>query len=199
GAVDDTVAFAKERFRNQTTGAGLGPRLAKSWRGSRFPRGAVSMGAAGNVFSKADRIVAAFSKGAGETIRSGNGFYLAIPTEAAPKRGDNRKRISPSNFPEWKLGPLRFVPLPRGRGMLVVDNQRASISRKTGQVRGFRPASKRARETGVGLATVIMFFLVPQIRLKRAFNIEAVQRSGDEFLLRSLERHFRLIDDGVDA
>ncbi len=78
-------------------------------------------------------------------IRSRRGRFLAIPTENAPRKGTDGRRISPSTFPEHRFGPLRFVPRPNGPSLLVVDGLRASFSRKTGELRGFRRATDRAR------------------------------------------------------
>ena len=52
----------------------------------------------------------------------------------------------------------------------MVDNVRASHSRKTGALRGFRKASKTARRTGRGLATVVMFIMVSQVRLRKRLD-----------------------------
>jgi Family of unknown function (DUF6441) len=52
-----------------------------------------------------------------------------------------------------------------------VDKLRASISRKTGELRGFRRASDRARRTGAGLTTAVMFLLVPQVKLRKRLNV----------------------------
>ena len=69
-------------------------------------------------------------------IRSRRGRFLAIPTENAPRKGTDGRRISPSTFPEHRFGPLRFVPRSSGPSLLVVDGLRASFSRKTGELRG---------------------------------------------------------------
>ena len=58
-----------------------------------------------------------------------------------------------AHFPEHRFGPLRFVPRPTGPSLLVVDGLRASYSRRTGQLRGFRRATDRALRGGQGLAT----------------------------------------------
>jgi hypothetical protein len=77
-------------------------------------------------------------------VRSKRGRFLAIPTENAPRKGTDGRRISPSTFPEHRFGPLQFVPRPNGPSLLVVDGLRASLSRKTSEQRGFRRASDRA-------------------------------------------------------
>jgi hypothetical protein len=53
----------------------------------------------------------------------------------------------------------------------VVDGLRASYSRQTGQLRGFRRATDRARRSGQGLTTVVMFLLVPQVKLPKRLDV----------------------------
>lgn len=106
----------------------------------------------------------------GGTIRGKDGLYLAIPTKNAPKRGTGGKKISPATFPENSLGKLRFVYRRNGPSLLVVDNVRASIAKRTGALRGFRAASKSAVRRGL-TATVVMFVLVRQVVLPRRFAV----------------------------
>jgi hypothetical protein len=84
-------------------------------------------------------------------IRSRRGRFLAIPTENAPRKGTDGKRIRPSTFPEHRFGPLRFVPRPSGPSLLVVDGLRASFSRKGGELRGLVEALSTDRARGNGL------------------------------------------------
>lgn len=80
------------------------------------------------------------------------------------------KRINPSNFPEHTLGRLRFVYRPGAVSLLVVDGLRAS----TGKRGGFRKASDAAQKSGRGLATVVMFILVPQAKIKKRLDYKSV-------------------------
>jgi hypothetical protein len=157
----------RTELRRQVTSAGLGQRLANSWRDRHYPN--QRLDAASLVYSKAPQIIRAFDEGA--TIRSKRGRFLAIPTENAPRKGTDRRRISPRTFPEHRFGPLRFVPRQSGPSLLVVDGLRASFSRKTGQLRGFRRATAAARARGDGLATVVMFLLVPQVKLRKRLDV----------------------------
>jgi hypothetical protein len=104
-------------------------------------------------------------------IRIRRGRFLAIPTENAPRKGTDGRRIGPSTFPEHRTGPLRFVPRPTGPSLLVVDGLRASFSRQTGELRGFRRATDRAWRSGQGLTTVVMFLLVPQVKLSKRLDV----------------------------
>jgi hypothetical protein len=79
---------------------------------------------------KAPQIIRAFDGGA--VIRSRRGLFRAIPTENAPKKGTDGRRITPSSFPEHRFGPLRFVPQSSGPSLLVVDSLRASSAARPG-------------------------------------------------------------------
>jgi hypothetical protein len=157
----------KTELRRQVSSAGLGQRLANSWRDKHYPNQKVD--AASLVYTKAPQIIRAFDEGA--LIRSRRGRFLAIPTENAPRKGADGRRISPSTFPEHRFGPLRFVGRSSGPSLLVVDGLRASFSRKTGELRGFRRATDRARRSGQGLTTVVMFLLVPQVKLSKRLDV----------------------------
>jgi hypothetical protein len=43
--------------------------------------------------------------------------------------------------------------------------------RQTGELRGFRRATDRARRSGQGLTTVVMFLLVPQVKLSKRLDV----------------------------
>jgi Family of unknown function (DUF6441) len=157
----------RTELRRQVTSAGLGQRLANTWREKHYPNR--KLDAASLVYTKAPQIIRAFDEGA--VIRSRRGRFLAIPTENAPRKGTDGRRISPSTFPEHRFGPLRFVPRSSGPSLLVVDGLRASYSRQTSQLRGFRRATDRARRSGQGLTTVVMFLLVPQVKLRKRLDV----------------------------
>jgi hypothetical protein len=184
GGVRATVEDTKTDLRRDVARAGLGQRLAKSWRHKVYPKTGSSLAASGIVYTKAEKLIRVYDRGA--VIRSSEGFWLAIPTEHAPKYGQGRKRINPSNFPEWKLGKLRFVYRKSGVSLLVVDNQR---QKKGG---GYAPSrSKRALKSGHGLSTVIMFFLVPQVRLRKRLNVDRVIAGNAGNLARNIDSEFR--------
>jgi hypothetical protein len=157
----------KTELRSQVASAGLGQRLANSWRDKHYPNR--KLDAASLVYTKAPQIIRAFDDGA--VIRSNRRRFLALPTENAPRKGTDGRRISPSTFPEHRLGPLRFVPRSNGPSLLVADGLRASFSRRSGEMRGFRRATDRARRSGHGLTTVVMFLLVPQVKLSKRLDV----------------------------
>jgi hypothetical protein len=177
----------KTELRRQVSSAGLGQRLANSWRDRHYPNR--KLDAASLVYTKAPQIVRAFDEGA--VIRSRRGRFLAIPTENAPRKGTNGKRISPSTFPEHRFGPLQFVPRLSGSSLLVVDGLRASFSRKTGELRGFRRATGRTLQSGAGLTTVVMFLLVPQVKLSKRLNVTRAAERWSSQLPALIEQQLR--------
>jgi Family of unknown function (DUF6441) len=117
----------RTELRRQVVSAGLGQRLANSWRDRHYPN--QKLDAASLIYTKAPQIIRAFDEGA--LIRSRRGRFLAIPTGNAPRRGTDGKGISPSNFPEHRFGLVRFVPRRSGPSLLVVHGLRAWYSRHT--------------------------------------------------------------------
>ena len=132
----------KAELRRQVASAGLGQRLANSWRDKHYPN--QKLDAASLVYTKAPQIIRAFDEGA--VIRSKRGRFLAIPTENAPRKGTDGKRISPSTFPEHRFGPLRFVPRPAGHRSLwwTVCVPRSAGRLASFEVSGVRPTALAA-------------------------------------------------------
>ena len=152
------------------------------------PVDTAALEAAAVVRTKAPMLVRAFEEGA--KIRSADGLFLAIPTEAAPKQGVGRKRISPSTFPEHRFGALRYVYVKKGLSLLVVDNQRERKGKRGGYTLS---RSKRALKTGYGLQTVPMFVLVPQVNLKRRLNVKRIEQQELRQLARNIDHAFRAL------
>lgn len=159
----------KTELRAQITGAGMGQRLANTWRGEVYPKGQMSIKAAGFVHSRAPVIVGAHDQGA--SIRSSDGFWLAIPLPAAGK-GPRGKRMTPGLWERLRGQRLRFIYRRGQPSLLVADNQRASKGKRG----GFSVASAKAQASGRGLVTVPMFLLVPQVTLKKKFDIDSASR-----------------------
>jgi Family of unknown function (DUF6441) len=177
----------KTELRRQVASGGFGQQLANTWRDRHYPN--QKLDAASLVYTKAPQTIRAFDEGA--VIRSRHGRFLAIPTENAPKKGTDSRRISPSTFPEYRFGPLRFVLRRTGPSFLVVDALRASFSRKTGELRGFRRATNGARQSGRGVATVVMFLLVPQVKLLKRLDVARAGERWSEQLPALIEQQLR--------
>jgi len=177
----------KGSLHKQVVTAGLGSRLARAWRSRAWPN--KGHDAASLVWTKAPQIVRTFDEGT--VIRSKSGFWLAIPTPAVPKRGVGGKRITPSNFPEHRFGPLRFVYRARGPSLLVVDGVR--VSAKTGRV-GRRAKGGAFTRTGrmkAGIATAVMFLLVPQVRMPKRLDVRRAAERWSRRLPSLIGRHMK--------
>lgn len=151
----------KTNWRGQIVGAGLGQRLSNSIRSNLYPTGRPSMNAAALVFSKAPKIILAHETG--PLIRSPNGWWLAIPTQSAGKsrRGG---RISPLEWEKRTGRRLRFVFRPGKAGLLVDDGTLRA---------GNAPAFGQRKPRGFRNRTVVIFTLVPQVKLRKRLNLLA--------------------------
>ena len=73
----------------------------------------------------------------------------------------------------------------------MADGLRVSFSRETGQLRGFRRATERARRSGQGLTTVVMFLLVPQVKLRKRLEVARVAEHWSAQLPALVEQQLR--------
>ena len=157
--MNEAGASLKAAWRAQITGAGLGQRLANTIRQQVYPKGRNSLDAAALVWSNAPVIIGAHDTG--PLIRSGNGFWLAIPLPAAG-RALGGKRITPGMW-EQKTGlRLRFVYRNRGPSLLVADAVRLNT-------RGQAAVSKS--KAGRGQVTAPIFLLVRQVKLPKRLDL----------------------------
>ena len=118
--------------------------LAAAFLGERLDRrarlGLAIAFAGAPVYTMAPQIIRAFDEGA--VIRSKRGRFLAIPTENAPRKGTDGKRISPSTFPEHRFGPLRFVP--RSRTVAARGGRAAGFAQSQERGAAWLPARQRS-------------------------------------------------------
>ncbi|WP_297105154.1 DUF6441 family protein [uncultured Devosia sp.] len=187
-SVRNVTGWGQNRLRQQVMGSLGSVRLANAWRMQVDPRAPVnSYGAAGRIWSNAPHIVDAFSRV--QAIRSPNGFYLAIPSPDAPKSFMG-KRVSPSNWPDARFGPLRYVYRKTGASLLVVDAVRRN---KAGKV------SRRIKDGGItktgryakGWSSVVMFYLVPMVRMPKHLDPQSVYDAMDSRLVDEIVRNWR--------
>jgi hypothetical protein len=163
----------KGSWRGQIVSSGLGDRLARTIRERYFPPGRKSLNAAALVYSRANKLVDAFDRGV--LIRSKAGFFLAIPTEAAGKYGDGRKRITPGGWERRTGLRLRFVYRPRAPSLLVIDNAKlTSRGRAVANVTRRRDGTSYTRLAG--RQTIPVFILVPQVRLPKRLDLDRAAR-----------------------
>ena len=184
GGIKEAGRGLKTDLRKQVVSAGLGARLSRTWRDRTYPNKGYN--AAAMVWSKAPQIIRTFDEGA--VIKSKTGLWLAIPTPQAPKRGVGGKRINPSNFPEHRFGPLRFVYRRRGPSLLVVDGVRINKSGRTGR-RAKGGAFTKSGRMKQGMTTVVMFIMVPQVRLKKRLDVKREIKRWERRLPGLIDRH----------
>ena len=185
--VKEAGAGLKGDLRKQVVSAGLGSRLARTWRSRAYPN--KGHDAATLVWSKAPQIIRTFDEGA--VIKSKSGLWLAIPTPAAPKRGVGGKRINPGNFPEHRFGPLRFV-YRRGRpSLLVVDGVRINKSGRVGR-RAKGGAFTKTGRMKQGITTVVMFIMVPQVRIKKRLDVVREAKRWERRVPELIKKQMRL-------
>ncbi len=158
----------KTELRGQITGAGLGARLANTWRGEIYPKSGQSIGAAGYVWSKAPGLVRLYAQGA--IIRSKRGLFLAIPTAAAGRFGDARQKITPGVWERIHGMRLRFVYRRGSPSLLVADNARLTKRGRAAANIGRRRGDPFTRLSG--RTTVPLFILVPQVTVRKRLDID---------------------------
>lgn len=158
-AIGQAGVALKMAWRGQITRAGLGTRLANSIRSATYPKSGESLRAASLVWSKAPVVVGAHDEGV--TIRSQNGFYLAIPTEAAGRAAGGR-RMTPGEWEQRRGLRLRFVYRSNAPSLLVADAARLNT-------KGLAVASRS--KTGRNQVTAPIFILVPQVRLRKRLDL----------------------------
>lgn len=133
----------KSSLRSQVLSAGMSSRMANTWRGIVYPKGKHSIKAAGEVYSNAEKIMLGFEY---ETIiRGKDGFWLAIPTNAIPKRARG-KRITPALYEQMKGVRLQFVYRRNACSFLVHTKKKK---------------------------TIIAFILVPQVKMPKLINFQS--------------------------
>jgi hypothetical protein len=177
----------KTELRRQITGAGLGSRLANTWRGEMYPKSGQSIGAAGYVWSKAPRLVRLYAEGA--IIRSKRGLFLAIPTPAAGRYGDARQKITPGSWERIHGLRLRFVFRRGSPSLLVADNVRLTKRGRATANIGRRQGVEFTRLSG--RTTVPLFILVPQVTVRRRLDVDGAAQKWIAALPRLVTHHWR--------
>ncbi len=182
-AVTEATETLKLALRDQVTGAGLGQRLANSWRSRVFANQGRSP--AGMVTSTAPHIIQAFDEGPTIVARNGS-RWLAIPTEAVPRHPRGR-RMSPVEVEAQFNRDLRLIPARTGRAALLVMDQ--VVAARSG--RGVRPATERRLAQGRKPQPVLMFVLVPQVTLPKLLDLDAAvaeaERAFPDLVIERLE------------
>jgi hypothetical protein len=183
GAMEDAVTGLKSELRGQVLEAGMGQRLANTWRSNVYPAayGRKSINPAGVVWSAAPLIIDAFARGA--SIRPVNGSkYLWIPTKNVPKHrraGSYRSNLSKRAGGGSSMSPeecelhfnTEFIVRPgRAGSLLAFMDLTAGLNTKRG---AWRRDTAGRRQQGRRARPVLMFVLRKTVKLPRRFDIES--------------------------
>lgn len=200
-AARDNTEATKEDWRDQIRRAGLGARLANTVRARTYPMIGESLDPATWVWTKAPTIIDAYDRGA--TIRPVNGSRrLAIPTLDVPKRG--RRRLTPEEVETLydqdltiRIGRrgtlLAFVDAQGGIAQWTRANQR--LRQYGAGARGARAAYKpRPKRTGKPIWK-LMFILVPQVRVQKLLDTDAVAARASGRFPGLVDRHWSGMPD----
>ncbi|MGD9924432.1 MAG: DUF6441 family protein [Pseudorhodoplanes sp.] len=161
-------ARLKLALRDDVRRAGLGDRVANTWRDELYPSGGkLSMRPTVFAWTKAPEIVRGHTDGV--PIRGKSGNWLAIPTENTPRKG---RRLATPLEVEGIFNQDLVVFKGRGGQALAFVNV---IRAKSG--RGFRRATKRRTRDGRDNEMVLMFVMVKQVTLRPKLNWQRI--AGD--------------------
>lgn len=185
-AMRTATEHLKSVLRSQVEEAGMGRRLANTWRGQVYPKGRNAIDPAGFAWTKAPKIIDAFARGA--TIRPVNGAkFLWLPTRNVPRAGRNRK-MTPDQVDS--LYNAEFVIRPsRRRGVYLAFIP--VVAANSG--RGFREATARRNKGRSNLKArktqlVHMFTLVPETKMPLRFDLNAAAEAGAARFVAEMER-----------
>lgn len=186
-SVREGTEALKGLVRGATEQAFRGNRLPKAWRGNVYPKGQDSVDAAGYVVVRGSAAAIIETALKATVIRSKEGLWLAIPTEAAGKFGVKaaktgfgttvntrgaRERITPDGFVRRTGIKLRFVREKAGRrAFLVADGAMLGPGRVASQ---YRSTGRGSRLYGPAGQTFVVFILVPQITTRKRMDLDTL-------------------------
>jgi hypothetical protein len=186
-AMTDVQTGLKDELREQVVSAGMGARLAKTWRGKRFPEGRPSINSAAYVWSRAPDIVDAFERGV--PIIARNRRFLAVPTKDAgvSHTSVKNKRLTPAIWETETGVKLRFVP--RGSHALLVTD--ASYVRQPARWRRRKSFKPIRTPLSGGRRFRVIFVLVPLVRPGKRFDVEGAGNRWADRVDGLIAQHWR--------
>ena len=129
-------------MRRQVLSAGLGQRLANTWRDAVYPKGTISTRAAAVVYTRASKIMEGFDQGNHDAdLKMDFGWRSQPPMH---QNGSWVKKPHQANFEKgaW-LFDCNLSTAGYGPSLLIAKDMQPSYKRQTGELRNFRKASKR--------------------------------------------------------
>ena len=172
GMAEATLGLKKD-LRTQALDAGLGQKVANTWRSKVFPQRGASFDPSGFVWSRAPGIADAFDRNPLIVTVNGRKF-LAIPTENVPRSGRYNRRMAPAQVSKAYGQALTFVREKNGN-VLVFVKQVAANTKK-----GFTTSKLALKKAGRKATLVLMFVLTPAVRVGKRMDIDsAAEYWGD--------------------
>lgn len=186
-AMNDVQAGLKDELRQQVIEAGMGARLAKTWRGKRFPESRPSINSAAYVWSRAPDIVDAFERGVPIVAR--NRRFLAVPTKDAGVSHTTvkNKRLTPAIWETETGVKLRFVP--RGSHALLVSD--ASYVRQPARWRRRKSFKPIRTPLSGGRRFLVIFLLLPMVNPRKRFGVEGAGNRWADRVPSLISQHWR--------
>lgn len=176
--VSRASARTQEELRSQVRSAGLGQGLANAWRLQIYPTGKRSIHPAGLVYSKSTVLHLAFSEGT--TITAHRARFLAIPTPIAVGMGFGRTGTSRKGGGIPGGQSRRAAQVREAISRLGEKNIRVFQSRRGRWLMMYQPPAprgSRAKPKGI-----ILFILVPQVRLAPRLDLHAAEVHAQNYL-----------------
>lgn len=197
-AMNDTVLWLKGEYRGQVESAGMGARLARTWRSQIYPKGRKSLNPAGYIWSAAPEIIDSFVRGA--SIRPVSGAkWLWIPTKNVPRRrrggaySSNMRRsrgtaMTPEEV-ELHFNAELELAFEGGKGFAFIDivsGLRGGYRQATaGRLRGRRGIAPRKAQR------ILMFTLVRGVKMPRLFDLQGPADKATAMIVNRIEARWR--------
>ncbi|KQZ31723.1 DUF6441 family protein [Caulobacter sp. Root1472] len=184
-AMVEGTALLKNDLREDVVAAGLGRRLALTWRSKVYPEGGRnSLDPAGWVWTKSPKLIEVYENGA--MIRpTGGRRYLALPSKNVPLKGRG-KRMTPLDV---ELAFNQDLIIRRGHKPGTWTAWINAVAGRSGK--GFKAATKGRLRGGRQSQLVFMFTLTPWVQVrKRLTGAQIAERAADR-MPGLLTKHWR--------
>lgn len=150
----DGAGALKTALRDQVVAAGLGDRLAKTWRDRTYPEKKASLHPKGWVWSKAPEIISAYDEGR-EIVPVNGRKYLAIPTRAARAlTGKKGARLTVAQVEARLKRPIVIIRSKNGN-LLGLYDPRTSASKRRGTKRDL----------------ILLYTFVPMVKVRKRLDV----------------------------
>lgn len=184
-AMVEGTDLLKKDLRDDVESAGLGRRLALTWRSKVYPEGASkSLDPAGWVWTKAPKLIEVYEDGA--MIRpTGGRHYLALPSKNVPMKGRGR-RMTPLDV---EVAFNQDLIIRRGHKPGTWTAWINAVAGRSGK--GFKPVTKGRLRGGRQSQLVFMFTLVPWVKVRKRLNGAQIANRAVDRMPGLLTKHWK--------